>query len=212
VSVHHCWWGPHAQWITWAGVAIAVAGVLIAVPDAILLPAWRRAKDAGSLARTWLARSLPFLREATRVELKESRDAGTGTERVSVIRRMEWNDRARARNKIEVLHHQVEQLRLDVADVRQEIARAEAALSSALQRAEARRQDEYRQLTGRVEARERRAARVDSYGICPIMLGIVLTGIPGELADIAVIGWASIIAGFAVTLCAAKAVMTDQGT
>jgi hypothetical protein len=209
VSVHHCWWGPYAQWITWAGVTVAIAGALIATPDATLVPAWHWAKDACIRIGSQLARRLPFLCRTRSAEQGKAADAGAATEHVSVGRRFEWNDLPANEDKIEFLHEQVELL---WRHVRQEIPRVEATLSSAVELAKARQQEGDEQLARLLEARERRAARVDAHGLAPITAGIVLTSIPGELADVAVIGWASIIAGFAVTLWAGLAVRTDQGT
>jgi cation transport ATPase len=129
---------------------------------------------------------------------------------MSVSQRSEWNVRAGDDDKIEFLHQQVELLWQQLTDVRQEITGVEAALRSALERAEVRQQDAYQQMTGRLEARERRAARVDAHCIWPIAVGIVLTGLPGELAAVAVLGWLSIAASIAVTFWAGRAVMTDQ--
>ena len=207
--MHHSSWPPEADWIRWAGVAIAVTGALIATPDGTRA-AWHGITRAGNRIRDLLARYLPFLCRTTRAELKQDADAGASAERMSVSRRIEWNARARDKDKIEFLHQQVELLWQELTAVRHEIPRVEAALRSDLERAEVRQQGAYQQLAGHLEARERRAARVDAHGIWPIGAGIVLTGIPGELAAVAVLGWLSIAGGIAVTVWAGRAVMTDQ--
>jgi hypothetical protein len=208
-SVHHGSWPPEADWIRWAGVATAVTGALIATPDGTLA-AWHGMTRAGNRIRDRLARYLPFLRRTTHTEPKQAADAGVSAERMCVSRRIEWNARAGDKGKIELLHQQVDLLGQELTDVRQEIQRVEASLRSALERTEVRLQDAHQQVAGRLEARERREARVDAHGIWPIGAGIVLTGLPDELAAVAVLGWLSIAAGFALAFWAARAVMTDQ--
>ncbi len=207
--MHHGSWPPEADWIRWAGVVIAVTGALIATPDGTRV-AWHWITRAGNWTRDRLARYLPFLHRMSHGELKSAADAGASAEPMSVSRRIEWNTRARDKDKIELLHQQVELLGQQLTDVRQEIRGVEAALRSALERAEVRQQDAYQQLTGRIEARERRAARVDAHGIWPIGAGIFLTGLPDELAAVAVLGWLSIAAGIALTFWAVHAVMTGR--
>lgn len=46
---------------------------------------------------------------------------------------------------------------------------------------------------GKIEAKERRAAQIDARGLWPIAFGIVLTGIPGELAEVTAIGIAAMV-------------------
>ena len=208
--MHHYSWPPEADWIRWAGVAIAVMGALIATPDATLMPARHWIARASNQIRERLAPYLPFLRRTIRDEPRQAADAAAGTERMSVSRRIEWNTKADNKDKIELLHQQVKLLGQELADVRREIAQVEAAQRSSLERAEARQQDAHQQLAGRLEARERRAARVDAHGIWPIGAGIFLTGIPDELAAVAVIGWLFILGGIAVTVWAGRTVMTDQ--
>jgi hypothetical protein len=210
-SVHHGSWPPEAEWIRWAGVVIAVMGALIATPDGTRA-AWHGIIRAGNRIRGRLARCFPFLRRTVHAELKQAADAGARAKRMSVSRRIEWNVQAGDKDKIEFLHQQVKLLWQELANARQEIPRVEAALRSDLEQAEARQQDAHQQLTGRLEAGERRAARVDAHGIWPIGAGIVLTGIPDELAAVDVLGLLSIAAAVAVTLWAGRAVMTDQAT
>lgn len=100
-----------------------------------------------------------------REKLKEDTDAGAGAEHASVSQRFAWNVQAEERDKIELVHRQLELLRQELADVRQEISQVEARLSSALERLEVRQQDAHQQLTGRLEAVEQGAARVDARGI-----------------------------------------------
>jgi hypothetical protein len=62
VSITH-----KADWIRYAGVMIAFAGVLIAAPDGVA-EAWRPVSRAGRKARASLARVLPFLRRSATVQ------------------------------------------------------------------------------------------------------------------------------------------------
>jgi hypothetical protein len=208
-SARHSSAPTEADWIRWAGVAIAVAGALIATPDGTSA-VWHWVTSAGNWIRDRLARFLPFLRRTISGEAKLFGDSGAGAEHMIVDRRIAWNTLAQDKDKIELLHQQVELLLQQVADVRQEIRDSEAALRTAIEQAEARLRDAHQELTGRLEAKERRAARVDARGIWPIGFGIVLTGLPSELADVAVVGWLFVAAGIALTLWMGRAVMTDQ--
>jgi hypothetical protein len=203
--VHHGSWPPEADWIRWTGVAIAVLGALIATPDGTRT-AWHGITRAGNRIRDRLARYLPFLHRTIHAEPTLAAAQG-GAQSASASQRIEWNTQAGDKDKIELLHQQVELLRQQLADVRQEIPRVEAALRSDLERAEVRQQGAYQYLAGRLETRERRAARVDAHGIWPIGAGIVLTGIPDELAAVPVLGLLSIAAGIAVTFWAGRSAL-----
>ena len=208
-SAHRSSGPAEANWIRWAGVAIAVAGALIATPDGTSV-AWHWIIGGGNWARARLARFLPFLRRTISVEEKRDKDSGGSAERQSVTRRIEWNTLAPDKDKIELLRQQVELLLQAVAAVRQEVRDREAVLLMAIEQAEVRLRDAHQELAGRLEAKERRAAQVDARGIWPIGFGIVLTGLPGELAEVAWVGWLFVAAGIALTFWMVRAVLTDQ--
>src|SRR5580658_10259077 len=88
-SARHSSAPTEADWIRWAGVAIAVAGALIATPDGTLV-VWQRITSARNWIRDRLAGFLPFLRRTISVEAKLFGDSGAGAEHMSVDRRIAW--------------------------------------------------------------------------------------------------------------------------
>jgi len=56
-------------------------------------------------------------------------------------------------------------------------------------------------LTSRMDAAEKQAAAIDSRGILLLGGGVVLTGIPDELARVASVGWLAVGVSVFVMLC-----------
>jgi hypothetical protein len=52
------------------------------------------------------------------------------------------------------------------------------------------------QMARQLETRERQAAQIDARGLWPVGFGIILTGIPGQLAEAPAAGWT--VVGLAV--------------
>jgi hypothetical protein len=103
----------------------------------------------------------------------------------------------------------VEFLVQDVDDLRKAADARHAALRTEIAQAEARSGERYRELAGRFEARERRAARVDARGIWVIGAGILLTGIPDELAAQPIVGGVVAAAAIGLTIWMGLAVRAD---
>jgi hypothetical protein len=213
LAVHHA--GTHqdsghveADWIRRVGVIIAVAGALIAAPDGTA-SIWARVVELRRQIRRLLARYLPFLRRAIPGEVTSSGDSGVGTEAMTVRKRVEWDNSALPDDKIERLHQQVEFLIQEVDDLRKASDAHHAALRTEIAQAEARSGERYRELVRRFEAQERRTARVDARGIWVISSGIVLTGIPDELAAQPFVGSVVAAAAIGLTIWMGLAVRAD---
>jgi uncharacterized membrane protein YadS len=56
-------------------------------------------------------------------------------------------------------------------------------------------------LTSRLDAAEKRAAAIDSRGILLLGAGVILAGIPDELAGVASVGWVAVGVSVFVMLC-----------
>src|SRR6266516_621305 len=90
-AVHDASSGPtEADWIRWFGVAIAVAGVLIAAPDGAAW-AWHQAVAAGRWVRGRLALYLPFVLRDLGGQARVMADFGGAVETMAVEKRIEWN-------------------------------------------------------------------------------------------------------------------------
>jgi hypothetical protein len=97
----------------------------------------------------------------------------------------------------------------EVDDLRKAADERDAAMRTGIAQAKARSGDRYRELASHFEARERRAARVDARGIWVIGCGIVLTGIPDELAAQPVVGGVVTGAAIGLTIWMGLAVRAD---
>jgi hypothetical protein len=178
---------PHeADWIRYAGVTIALAGVLIATPDGVV-EVWRYARLGGRWARIALARFLPFLGKSANV-MGVAAEVAAAADAVTVVKRREWEPNASDTMKVEILHQQVDFLIEEVESFKSDVTGRLAAVRQDLQQAEARLSAAHGQLARALEAKDRRAAQIDARGLWPIGFGILLTGIPGELADVAAVG------------------------
>lgn len=69
---------------------------------------------------------------------------------------------------------------------------ANDGLQNEIKEAEARVTGRVEQLSSELRGEQGQASRVDARGLGPIALGIVLTGLPDELASIASLGYAAI--------------------
>jgi hypothetical protein len=113
---------------------------------------------------------------------------------------------ASADAKADLLHKQllkvfatITEVRQDVSQARQEATAGDAALREMLEARVGELAAESQQMRQRLEARERRAARVDARGLFPIALSIVMTGIPVDLAHISWLGWIFVLGAPAAT-------------
>jgi hypothetical protein len=209
-AVHDAPGPTEADLIRYVGVAIAVAGALIATPDGTTR-LWHQAADLGRRIRSGITRFLRLSRRNANVQanpVPATARFGGGDVTAQVI--TPWNSAAPDTDKIEFLREQVEQLKQDVANISQDIRERDAALQAAISQTESNLRGADQQLTRRLDASEQRAARVDARGIWPIGLGILLSGIPGELADVRALGIVVMVLAVAVTLNATFRVWRDN--
>jgi len=171
-----------ADWIRRAGVAIALAGAIVATPDGTAWAYRTALKGARSLGK-WLA-ALLRLPRTVKATAKLAGESGGSSEAFEVTKWRDWRDDVSDSDKIEVLHQQVELVRQHVAAARQHTRNVETRLLRELSEVDTRHGERLRQLVGAIEAQHRQSSRVDSRGIWPIGLGILLTGIPDELASV----------------------------
>ncbi len=188
-----------AEWISWIGVGVAAAGILIAAPDGAAL-IWRRSIRT---VRTALRRGQSVTATAAVAMAKATVGA-----RASV--RKDWEPDAGDSRKIEVLHRQVDLLTNQVDQLVAEIDQQSRDLRTDLDKAAQSLQSAHDELARRFDATEKRTVQVDARGLWPVGFGIVLTGIPSELASWGVVGW--LVVGTAVgwTLRAAWQVFSER--
>ena len=176
----------------WIGVAVAVAGVVLATPDGIA-SAWLLAKlwprQAAAIGRR-------LLRRPGQVVSGSAALAGTArmTARARGYTWQPWHENARADVKIGILHRQIDLLLEQVTQLSTLINQTGDSLQNEINAAEARVTQQVQQLAAEVHGERSRASRVDARGFGPIALGVILTGLPDELAATADgwLGWLTV--------------------
>lgn len=184
----------------WVGVTIAVVGSIVVAPAGAGL-LWRGASDALhrwlEVIRGWLSRFLPFLRRHHQTVDPDGIATGSGVGTLSVTGSAAgFSGSGSLEARIDELQQQMrvtqerlnaveQQLHLEVAQRQQALAMVEKSLRSGV-----------RELHSRLERQELRAAVVDARGLPVLAFGIVLSGIPGEIAKIPLgLGWMFPIVG-----------------
>jgi len=176
--------------IRWVGATVAVAGVALATPDGIAA-AWRTVKNWHRRAWT-LARRLLRLPGSTVSLGGAAAGKMTMGGRAYVDRWQPWREEARNGEKIEILHQQVEIVRDQIGELRTQVDRTADDLGKEIRDAESRVVGQLQQLASAMRGERSQASRVDARGFGPIACGIVLTGLPDELAAVAVVGWLAV--------------------
>jgi hypothetical protein len=186
--------------IRWAGVVVGVAGVVLAIPDGIAA-AWRWVKNwrdrAWSVARRLLGRP-GQLDGSGGTQLKKLGFAGQGY----VDKWQPWREDAEDGEKIGILHEQIEIVRDMIVGLRQQADRTAQDLKNDVREAEGRVTGQLRELASEIRGERSQASRVDARGFGPIAFGIILTGLPDELAAVAVVGWLVVGGAVVWTVCA----------
>ena len=173
--------------LRWIGVSVAVAGVVLATPDGIA-SAWLVLKNRRRQAWTAAKR---ILRRPGRnvgvggVTAKAMTTAGRGYADVW----QPWREEACDPAKIDILHKQVVMLKGRIDEVRNQADRSADELRQEIHKAEGRVTGHVQQLTGELRSQRTQSSRVDARGLGPIALGIILTGLPDELASVEPLGW-----------------------
>jgi hypothetical protein len=185
--------------IRWIGVAVAVAGVVLATPDAIP-SGWRstanwlanRRREANELARRLLRRPV------TRVGAGQTSISITST--CTGRRVWEWSawpEDAGTDGKIAVLHQHADELRNHLDGLDATLTTNVVTLRGEIGEAESRLEGRIQKLVSEINGERSRASHVDARGFGPIALGVILTGIPDELAKILAVG--AIVTAIAVS-------------
>jgi hypothetical protein len=202
IEVVHATADPSAtlsEVIRWIGVVVAVAGVALATPDGIA-SAWRSLRNGlrkmNTLARRLVGRPVQP-GGAGHVSLKKMGVAGQGY----VDTWMPWSEKARAAEKIEILHQQADELLRRLDGLRTRHDGDVIFLRSEIREAESRSTGQIRQIASEMRGERSQASHVDARGLGPVALGIVLTGIPDELAKIPAIGVTAVAIAVVWTAC-----------
>jgi hypothetical protein len=152
--------------IRWFGVAVAVAGVVLATPDGTAA-AWRSAKNWHR--RVW-ARARRLMRRPGHVVGPGGVVTGkmTLSGRAHAERWQPWQEDAADEDKIDILHKQIDILHEQIAQLRTQAGRTADDLEKEIREAEGRVDSQLRQLASEMRGERSQASRVDARGFGPI--------------------------------------------
>jgi hypothetical protein len=175
--------------IRWIGVAVAVAGAILATPAGIAslsVYVQQQRHEAMALARRLLRRpsSVTIHLPTARITLT----APTGHVHIW----QPWLPEANFELKIDILHKQIDILQGEINELRAEMDRTSDDLQRKINEAEARVEGLVRQVSSEIPGERSEASRVDARGFGPIALGIILAGVPDGLATVAPVGWLAV--------------------
>ena len=102
-----------------------------------------------------------------------------------------WSEKATADEKLDTLHQQSEELRGRIDDLRTRHDRDRSSAQKEIREAESRLAAQIRQVRSEMSGERSQASHVDARGLLPVALGIIMTGLPDELAKVPAVGMAS---------------------
>jgi hypothetical protein len=176
-----------SDWIRWIGVGVAITGLVLATPDGIA-SAWRS-------IRSGLRKTSTLIQRLTRRQRPILGSGGVTFPKMSVAARgyvgtwKPWPNKARTAEKLDILHQQSEELRRRIDNMRTQIDSDISGVETKIREAERHLAAQIRQVSSELSGERSQASHVDARGLLPVALGIILTGIPDELARVPVLGW-----------------------
>jgi hypothetical protein len=207
-----------SDWIRRIGVLIGLIGAVIAAWNGATWLAretrdfvtkwWRRVR--GQLAYLWLR----ILRKPTTRHIALAAAAGgmamSGTAQMRASG-LAWHPGASADEKADILHKEILKIYERINELDQAVRSNHAEVKALVEAQVSEVREAHRKLEALLAAKERQETRVDGRGLLLVAAGILLTGIPDELAHYAALGLT--ITGLAVCLTAViiRAVIRDSG-
>jgi hypothetical protein len=191
-----------SDWVRRSGVAVAIIGTAVAAPEGTAL-IWRWVIAALRVAlgkvRAFLARMLPFLRRRATVHALAGsavvRSGATATATVTPG----WDPDASLESRVQRLHEQMVWVYAEIDRARQEARGGDAELRQIMDQHVGELRAAHQAHQEVHVATQRQAARVDARGVVLIGLGVIMTGIPDELAYFWPVGWIFIAGGVALS-------------
>ena len=196
-----------SDWFRWIGVAVAIAGLALATPDGIA-SAWRSIRSGLRKTTTGIRHLIGRPRQtavAGGVTARGVSAAGRGY----VDRWKPWSEKAYTAEKLDILHEQSEELSRRIAQLRTRIDGDISDMEKKVREAESRLATQIRQVRSEILGERSRASYVDARGLLPVALGIVLTGLADELAEVPALGWLVVAAAATSVGCIFPAWLRD---
>jgi hypothetical protein len=131
------------------------------------------------------------------------------TDRLLLERWHPWREDATSDEKIDIMHRQADILRDHIRGLLQYVDGIDNQLQSGLKDTGGRLRSELQQLASDLRGERNQASRVDARGLGPIALGIILTGLPDELAAVAAVGWLAITGAILWTVAVSPSWLRD---
>ncbi len=188
----------------WVGVAIAGIGTVIVSPDGARLlwgsaTEWMRQREAQVRGR--LARFLPFLRRPQTIHP----ESGGSTASVSVATvtasGRAWHPTAPVDERIEALRRHITEVEGRLNDVIGQLREETASRERVVAELERTMKAETAELRLLLDEQERQTALIDARGLPVVGFGILLSGVPDELASIPYgVGWLLPLVGSVVAV------------
>ena len=205
-----------SAWVRRAGVFVAVVGTFIAAAEGTAV-AWRTIKAVSGGARTWAAGTwlvhvLPFLGRSATIHGAGALVLPKLTVTATATVTPGWDEQASLEARVMRLHELMDRAHEEIGKVRQEardgideLRRVVEQQAGELRAAHQAHQESH-------AAEQRLAARADARGLWPVGLGIVMTGIPDELAAFTPLGWLFAVGGPLFAIGMAGWVWRQRGT
>lgn len=123
-----------------------------------------------------------------------------------------WDQRASLEARVSRLHELMDQAYEEIGKVRQEARNGIAELRQVVEQHAGELRAAHQAHQESHAAEQRQAARADARGLWPVGLGIVMTGIPDELAALTPLGWLFAVGGPLFAIGMAGWVWRQRGT
>jgi hypothetical protein len=153
---------------------------------------------------------IPRLRRPQVVHIRSADSAEAADAAWVNVTGLSWEEGMSIPAQIERLRAMVDQVLQEVGRVREQTRAQIAQVSGRLGVVESDLRTAVDDLRRRMEVAERRAAQANARGILLLGAGLVLTGIPQELAEFEVIGWTSVALAVVGTFWVLSAVLRDR--
>lgn len=181
-----------AQWITWAGVTVAIIGACEAAP-AGSVAAWRAGRRRAHQLRARLAALIPRLRSNAHITGAAAAAVTSAAPAGTVDVGAPWNDSAPLFEKIASLRQDVQRLDKSIGASEQRSRERVDSLRTDHDRAITELRSAQAAIVRRLDEMETREAQTDARGIIVIAGGILLTGLAAQLAIHPLLGLAVVL-------------------
>ena len=192
----------HEAFNKWGGVAMAIVGAILVAPQASKHLGYSAigkpsTQLAGAIQRLWnRLRHRDLTQVTTTVSISSESQVGTP----SAAQTLPWDEDAAIEQKVQWLKDHVKHLD-DVWQARaKRLEEIDQLTKQELDQLTARVYNELERLGNKIGKIERDSVMIDATGLLPILFGIILTGVPEELASFGPWGWVVWFAGAAVTV------------